>query len=77
MHGVNSDEVLDFVALTKDREVDVRFIEYMPFSGNQWKDTKMMSYKEMVDVIKSQYPDFQPIENKPNDTSKVCLIYQT
>lgn len=33
MNGVNEDEILDFVELTRDKPVDVRFIEYMPFDG--------------------------------------------
>jgi hypothetical protein len=44
MRGVNDDEVADFVALTRDRDVNVRFIEYMPFDGNVWSDTKMVSF---------------------------------
>ena len=34
MRGVNDDELLDFVALTRDADINVRFIEYMPFDGN-------------------------------------------
>jgi molybdenum cofactor biosynthesis enzyme MoaA len=34
MKGVNDDEILDFVEFTKDKDVYVRFIEYMPFDGN-------------------------------------------
>lgn len=74
MKGFNDDEVVDFVDLTKDRDVDVRFIEYMPFTGNQWRDTKMMSFREMMDIIKQKYADFQPLENKPNDTSKAYKV---
>ena len=37
--GVNEDELCDFVRLTKDRDVEVRFIEYMPFSGNKYPTT--------------------------------------
>ena len=33
MKGVNDDEILDFVEMTRDKNVDVRFIEYMPFDG--------------------------------------------
>ena len=33
VRGVNDAEFLDFVALTKDKPIDVRFIEYMPFGG--------------------------------------------
>lgn len=31
MRGVNEEELGDFVEMTKDKEVEVRFIEYMPF----------------------------------------------
>lgn len=43
----------------------------MPFSGNSWKDDKMVSYKSMVENIKSKWSDFSPLPNGPNDTSKV------
>lgn len=32
--GLNDSEVLDFVELTKDKKLSVRFIEFMPFTGN-------------------------------------------
>jgi GTP 3',8-cyclase len=31
--GLNDSEILDFVALTKDNLLSVRFIEFMPFTG--------------------------------------------
>jgi cyclic pyranopterin phosphate synthase len=51
MSGVNDDEISDFVRLTKDLPVNVRFIEYMPFDGNVWKRRKMVGYKEMRQCI--------------------------
>ncbi len=42
MRGVNDDEIADFVQLTRDRPINVRFIEYMPFDGNVWSDSKMV-----------------------------------
>ena len=36
MRGVNEDEILHFVELTRDHPVHVRFIEFMPFAGNRW-----------------------------------------
>ena len=32
--GLNESEVLDFVELTKHKKLSVRFIEFMPFTGN-------------------------------------------
>lgn len=74
MRGFNDDEILDFVNFTKDRKVDVRFIEYMPFTGNKWDTQKMIPFAEMKAKIKSQYPNFEALPNKPNDTSKAYHV---
>ncbi len=37
-------QVADFVKITQDKPLDIRFIEYMPFGGNNWKDTKFVPY---------------------------------
>jgi len=55
MNGVNDDELLDFVAFTKYNPVHVRFIEFMPFKGNDWQRNKVFSYKQMLDVIEEKY----------------------
>ncbi|XP_033211746.1 molybdenum cofactor biosynthesis protein 1 isoform X2 [Belonocnema kinseyi] len=74
MRGFNDDELVDFVNFTKDKPIDVRFIEYMPFSGNEWKENKMVSYDEMVTIIRKKHPEFQKISDKPNDTSKAFKV---
>lgn len=71
MKGFNDDEILDFVEFTKDRNVDIRFIEYMPFTGNKWELDKMVPYRQMVDLIRSKWPGFSQLLNGPNDVSKV------
>lgn len=45
MRNFNEDEICDFVEFTRDRNVDIRFIEYMPFSGNKWQTDKLLSYR--------------------------------
>ncbi|XP_047118904.1 molybdenum cofactor biosynthesis protein 1-like [Schistocerca piceifrons] len=74
MRGFNEDEVCSFVELTKEKNVDVRFIEYMPFSGNKWNDGKMVSFNEMLQIIRKQWPNFDPLPNGPNDTSKASHV---
>ncbi|XP_047103887.1 molybdenum cofactor biosynthesis protein 1-like [Schistocerca piceifrons] len=74
MRGFNEDEVCSFVELTKEKNVDVRFIEYMPFSGNKWNDGKMVSFNEMLQIIRKQWPNFEPLPNGPNDTSKAYHV---
>lgn len=70
---MNDSELLDFVQLTKDQNLDVRFIEYMPFSGNGWNKAAMVSYKEMIEQIQKVYEGFHPLVNNSNDTSKVSF----
>lgn len=74
MKGFNEDEVLDFVEFTRDRVVDVRFIEYMPFAGNKWDTIKLLSFKEMMEMINARWQNFVPLENGPNDTSKAYKV---
>lgn len=56
MRGVNDDELCEFVELTQDAAVNVRFIEYMPFDGNVWSDSKMVPYSEMLAAVQARYP---------------------
>lgn len=42
---------MDFVVLIEGFFLDVCFIEYMFFDGNKWNFKKMVSYKEMLDII--------------------------
>uniref|UniRef100_A0A034VWT8 Molybdenum cofactor biosynthesis protein 1 n=2 Tax=Bactrocera dorsalis TaxID=27457 RepID=A0A034VWT8_BACDO len=70
MRNFNEDEICDFVEFTKDRAVDVRFIEYMPFTGNKWQTDRLISFKESLDIIQNRWPDFAALPNGPNDTSK-------
>jgi cyclic pyranopterin phosphate synthase len=67
--GVNDTELLDFIEWTKHTLAHIRFIEFMPFDGNQWKSDKLVTWKEMLDMISKQY-DFTVLENLPSDTDK-------
>ena len=62
---------MHFVFCLYFQNVDIRFIEYMPFDGNKWNLKKMVSYHDMLQTIKTKFPDIQRISDKPNDTSKV------
>tara|TARA_B100002019_G_scaffold286809_1_gene297837 strand:+ start:538 stop:1443 length:906 start_codon:yes stop_codon:yes gene_type:complete len=70
--GINDDEILDFIEFTKSNSVAVRFIEFMPFDGNQWKREKTVSYEEIMQNISSVYKpqEILRIIDDPNDTSK-------
>lgn len=68
MKGVNDEEIIDFVALTKDTDLEVRFIEYMPFNGNLWESKKVMSQTELLGLIAAKY-NFSSKTGNPHDTA--------
>lgn len=73
MRGVNEDELTDFVALTRNQPVEVRFIEFMPFDGNRWDERYLVSYAEMKNIIQHQYT-LHKCHNGPNDTSRTYRV---
>lgn len=68
----NDNEILDFISLTKNATIQIRFIEFMPFSGNQWDKSKLVSYAEIMETIQSKYPisEMERLQDSPNDTAK-------
>jgi cyclic pyranopterin phosphate synthase len=65
MKGVNDDEILDFIELAKDREISVRFIEFVPYTGNQWEDKRFISHEDILKVISQKYAFRRILENDP------------
>ncbi len=53
MKGFNDDEISRFADITKDRPIDVRFIELMPFAGQQeFANGKYLSGTAVLDTCK-------------------------
>jgi GTP 3',8-cyclase len=73
MKGINESAVLDFMEWTKDFSLEVRFIEFMPFSGNDWNRDKVISMHEMIASIQKKYP-LEPLPDGPNATAKMYSI---
>ena len=74
MKGLNEREIVPFVELGKEKDIEVRFIEYMPFDGNKWSENKMVPFKEMLALIQSKYPDVHRVQDHLNDTSKTYKV---
>ncbi|XP_013865657.1 molybdenum cofactor biosynthesis protein 1 isoform X4 [Austrofundulus limnaeus] len=74
IRGLNEDELLDFVSLTETKPLEVRFIEYMPFDGNKWNFKKMVSYQEMLDRIRQQWPKLERLQGGSADTAKMFKV---
>lgn len=74
IRGLNEREIVPFVEMGRDQDLEVRFIEYMPFGGNKWNKKKMVSFQEMLEIIKNKYPDIHRVKGHRNDTSKTYQV---
>ena len=74
MRGVNERDIIPFVEMGREKEIEVRFIEYMPFEGNKWSKRKMMGYEEMLALIRERYPGVRKVKGGKNETSKTYEI---
>ncbi|KAK0455882.1 hypothetical protein EV421DRAFT_2013308 [Armillaria borealis] len=68
--GLNDSEVLDFIEMTKGQVLSVRFIEFMPFTGNAWDKRKMVPSNVLLDKIFLRHPDVERISDEANDTAR-------
>jgi GTP 3',8-cyclase len=69
MHGVNDTEINDFVAWTKLTPVHVRFIEFMPFSGNHWDSKRVFTWQQILQTVQERYA-FERLGDGRHDTDK-------
>lgn len=69
MGGVNDDEIIDFVDFVKDKRMNVRFIEYMPFKDNLWNVDKVVTFQDMRDRIQQKY-NLYPLQCEPSAVAK-------
>lgn len=72
MKGFNENEIVDFIALTQDLPITVRFIEFMPFDGNRWNKDKLVTYNDILEQAYQKWTkeELVRLQDAPNDTSR-------
>lgn len=73
MKGLNDDEIIDFIQWTKDAPVHVRFIEFMPFSGNRWNSERVVTWQQMLEVAGSTF-EILPLKHEAHETAKKYMV---
>jgi molybdenum cofactor biosynthesis protein A len=76
MKGFNENEITDFVQLTQFLPISVRFIEFMPFAGNEWDRSKMVSQNEILSEVNNIFSseEIQKLEDERNFTARTYKI---
>jgi molybdenum cofactor biosynthesis protein A len=68
--GFNTDEINDFVQLTKNKNIAVRFIEEMPFNGKGQRNAEeVWNYNKILDKIQSKFTVTE-LPSKKSSTSR-------
>lgn len=68
----NLSEIIDFIELTREWPVEVRFIEFMPFDGNTWDKNQLISLNDVLQLAKETYGEKHILKtvDEKNDTTK-------
>ena len=74
--GFNDNEIIDFINLTEFLPISIRFIEFMPFAGNQWDRSKMVSQSEILDQLSAHFSEshLEKLEDEKNFTAREFRI---
>ncbi len=74
--GFNDNEIIDFIKLTQFLSISIRFIEFMPFAGNEWDRSKMVSQNEVLSKIEESFTldKIQKLEDEKNFTARTYKI---
>jgi len=72
--GVNTDEIVDFVRFTKNKNVAVRFIEEMPFNGKGQREmVENWTFKKILNEIKTEF-NVRELVSEKSSTSRNYAI---
>lgn len=73
MENTVLNELDSFIQLTKKLPLHVRLIEFMPFAGNQWNSSKVITSEQMLQKVAEKY-DYVKLKDEPNSTAKKYKI---
>lgn len=74
IRGFNDSEIMDFVNFAIKNDTIIRFIEFMPFHGNNWSVDNIIPVKEIQDRISRNYTLIPKPLDHPSQTSRVFSI---
>jgi cyclic pyranopterin phosphate synthase len=71
IRGYNEDEILDLVEFARQRNLCIRFIEFMPLDGRGiWGPERLLPAREILGIISQRYR-LVPLGRKAGDTASL------
>ncbi len=65
----NTEDILPFVALTRQHAISVRFLEEMPFNGGDHQHAASWNHKDILAHIQQHFTQLEKLPAEPSSTS--------
>jgi len=73
--GFNDDEIFDFAKLAYEKDIHIRFIEFMPFGDSTlWDSSRIIPSTVIESLLKTQYI-LEPTINRYNGPAKMFAMH--
>lgn len=73
MKGINESELCDFAQWSVDSPVHIRFIEFMPFTGNKWHHDKVFTKDQILHSLAEKF-DLISLGKQPHETAHKYFV---
>lgn len=67
--GINDLEINDFIELTREQNIAIKFIEFMPFKGNNWDWSMGVSEATILETISARFGAVERLKDPKHSTS--------
>lgn len=74
MAGSNADEIVDMARLAQTRNIDVRFLEEMPFNGTENGNVSFMDYRDIRTQLENELGQLHPKQVEHGQTATVYSV---
>jgi cyclic pyranopterin phosphate synthase len=73
LKGKNEDEIEDFIAWSAREPVHVRFIEFMPFNGNEWGWDQILPFHTVLERAGAHFT-LEKVADDAHDTARAYRV---
>ena len=73
INGINDEEICNFIEYFANIPITIRFIEYMPFEGNDWNHSNFLPCSEIKKIVESKY-QLKELESSEQNIGRLFKI---
>ena len=74
MKNINTQDIVPMAGLAENHNVDIRFIEEMPFNGGYKDNIEMYTARDILSDLQLQFPEMKKLPSEHGDTATLYQI---